>query len=408
MKKRLILLFTLISVILSAQQPTVSGFADSLKTDSLLPFDFTVIKSFNVKDFGSDDGTALIVSWNFAESAESVNSKFNLYRQIEGDSALKFLTESTGEMKEFIDEDLLLKNSYRYILSAVDSSGRELSGRIYTEYSKPKANFFKNDKLLLLLMILIYTAVIIVLVETVKKGKVLFVRKIAGLDTLDEAVGRATEMGRPVLYVPGSSTMSDIATIASLNILGPIAKKIAEYDTRLIVPNRDPIVMTVAKEVVKESYSEAGRPDAYNDNDVFFLTDSQFGYAAAISGIMTREKPATNILLGMFWAESLIMAEAGNSTGAIQIAGTDAVAQLPFFITSCDYTIIGEELYAASAYLSREPLLMGTLKAQDYLKAFIIVMVSIYLLILVISTIFGGDVAFINKVLEVIRFIFNT
>jgi len=194
----------------------------------------------------------------------------------------------------------------------------------------PKADLFKTDKTILLLMIIIYTMVIIYLVESVRKGKDLFVRKISGLDTLDEAVGRATEMGRPVLYVPGSSSMSDIATIASLNILGPVAKKIAEYETKLIVPNRDPIVMTVAKEVVKESYSEAGRPDVYNDNDIFFLTDSQFGYAAAVSGIMTREKPATNLLLGMFWAESLIMAEAGNTTGAIQIAGTDAVTHVHF------------------------------------------------------------------------------
>ena len=41
-------------------------------------------------------------------------------------------------------------------------------------------------------------------------------------------------------------------------------------------------------------------------------------------------------------------ARLGNAAGAIQIAGTDAVTQLPFFITTCDYTLIGEELYAAS------------------------------------------------------------
>jgi hypothetical protein len=86
----------------------------------------------------------------------------------------------------------------------------------------------------------------------------------------------------------------------------------------------------------------------------------------------------------MFWAESLIMAETGASTGAIQIAGTDALAQLPFFITACDYTLIGEELYAASAYLSREPLLLGTLKSQDYGKlVFMLVMVIFTILSLV-------------------------
>jgi hypothetical protein len=76
--------------------------------------------------------------------------------------------------------------------------------------------------------------------------------------------------------------------------------------------------------------------------------------------------------MGMFYAESLVLAETGASTGAIQIAGTDMVTQLPFFITACDYTLMGEELYAASAYLAREPLLLGTLKAQDLSKMVIV------------------------------------
>jgi hypothetical protein len=127
-------------------------------------------------------------------------------------------------------------------------------------------------------------------------------------------------------------------------------------------------VASVTQEVVKESYIEAGRPDLFNPNKVWFVTQSQFAYAAAVQGIMVRERPATILLLGMFYAESLLLAETGNSTGAIQIAGTDAVDQLPFFITSCDYTIMGEELYAAGAYLSKEPTLLSSIKAQDYGK----------------------------------------
>jgi hypothetical protein len=179
-------------------------------------------------------------------------------------------------------------------------------------------------------------------------------------------------MGRATLYVPGLSSIADVATIASLNILGEVAKKTAKFGTPLIVPNTDPIVYTVAREIVKESYTAVGRPDAFNQDIVFFVTDQQFAYAAAVDGIMAREKPATNFLIGMFYAESLILAETGAMTGAVQIAGTDAVAQLPFFITACDYTLIGEELYAASAYLSREPLLMGAIKGQDYSKVIIV------------------------------------
>jgi len=43
-------------------------------------------------------------------------------------------------------------------------------------------------------------------------------------------------------------------------------------------------------------------------------------------------------------------------------------SQLPFFVASCDYTLIGEEFFAASAYLSGDPLQIGSLKGQDYGK----------------------------------------
>jgi hypothetical protein len=92
---------------------------------------------------------------------------------------------------------------------------------------------------------------------------------------------------------------------------------------------------------------------------------------------MVRERPATNFLIGSFFAESLIFAETGQSIGAIQIAGTADVTQLPFFVTACDYTLMGEELYAASAYLSREPVLLGSIKAQDMVKAILLVVMGV-------------------------------
>jgi hypothetical protein len=158
-------------------------------------------------------------------------------------------------------------------------------------------------------------------------------------------------------------------------ILGRVAKKIAEYQTSLIVPCYDPIVMTIAQETVKTAYYDAGRPDTFKEDSVYFVTQSQWAYVAAVNGTIVRETPATNLYLGKFFAESLMLAETGALTGSIQISGTDEVAQIPFFVVACDYTLIGEELYAASAYLGREPRLLGSLKAQDYFKAIFILCV---------------------------------
>jgi hypothetical protein len=101
---------------------------------------------------------------------------------------------------------------------------------------------------------------------------------------------------------------------------------------------------------------------------VRFVSPAQFAYTAAVGGIMLRDKPAAHIFMGAFYAESLLLAETGFGTGAIQVAGTANVAQLPFFVVACDYTLIGEELYAASAYLSKEPKLVGALKGADFMK----------------------------------------
>jgi len=214
--------------------------------------------------------------------------------------------------------------------------------------------------------------IVALVIPLLKRGGDIYIRPIPAIAAVEEAIGRATEMGKPILFVPGISTIEDVATLAALNILAPTAEKAAQYDSKLIVPNYDPIVFTVTQEVVKEAYLKAGRPDAYSDENVFFLSARQFAYAAAVNGIMMREKPATNFFLGTFYAESLLLAETGNMTGAIQIAGTDMVTQLPFFIVACDYTLIGEELYAAGAYMGGDPKLIGSLKGQDWNKALIL------------------------------------
>ena len=233
--------------------------------------------------------------------------------------------------------------------------------------------WFNGGRFPVLWAVLIFGVLTVLFVNRAKGGTELYVRPLGGIEAVDDAIGRATEMGRPILYVLGLGTAADIATIASFTILGRVAKRVAEYQTQLIVPTYDPIVMTVAQEVVKSAYLDAGRPDEYNEDMVFFVTQSQFAYVAAVNGVMLRELPATNVYMGKFYAESLLLAETGAVAGSIQISGTDEIAQIPFFIVACDYTLIGEELYAASAYLGREPVLLGSLKAQDWAKAAIII-----------------------------------
>jgi hypothetical protein len=126
--------------------------------------------------------------------------------------------------------------------------------------------------------------------------------------------------------------------------------------------------MTAARDAVQAAHFEAGRPETYSEGNITYITDEQFGYVAAVTGSMMREKPAACFYMGAFYAESLLFAENGNSIGAIQIAGTAEASQLPFFVAACDYTLIGEEFFAASAYLSGERDQLGSIQGQDFGK----------------------------------------
>lgn len=231
---------------------------------------------------------------------------------------------------------------------------------------------FRIDRINALVLIAVFSAAVLVYTRMARKGKSLYIRKIPGLDAIEEAVGRATEMGKPVLYIPGTQDLDEMETIAGISILGRVASIVAQYETPLIVPARYSTVLAAAQEVVEQAYVAAGRTDAYDRDSVRYLAGEQFAFTAAINGIMMRERPATNIYMGAFFAESLLLAETGNAAGSIQIAGTARPEQLPFFIAACDYTLMGEELYAASAYLSHEPLMLGGLKGQDFVKVLII------------------------------------
>jgi len=233
-------------------------------------------------------------------------------------------------------------------------------------------SIIRLDRLNALILLLVFTFVVLYFIRRAIRGDKLYIRPLAGLQEIEEAVGRATEMGKPVLFIPGTGDIDEIQTIAGLSILGLVSRVTARYETPLLVPVLYPMPMAAAQEVVREAYIDEGKADQVRPETVQYIAGESFSYSARVGGMMLREKPAANIFMGSFRAESLLIAETGQATGAIQIAGTAEPEQLPFFIAACDYTLIGEELYAASAYLSREPKMLGSLKGQDLVKVIIV------------------------------------
>jgi len=397
---------------------TSPALPDSALTAESLPELYTPapVTNLTAKDNPDDGGGEIILTWDISvddNKEDGTLSKYIIMRSDNPGSGFKIIGVANHRAAEFMNKETEDGEEYYYKVISFPITRLDLKGdrgfvdsvtAIYPELSelgaadivllaeyfggdvleafqsgpmaehsisgvvgpaKSSAQWFNMKDLDTFVIGMIICLSVIIFITMAKRGKKLFLRRLGGLQAIEEAIGRATEMGKSILFIPGILDMDDVQTIAGITILGRIAKTIAEYDTKINMPVCRSIVMTTARETIKEAYLSAGRPDAYSDDMVHYVTDEQFGYVAAVDGIMVREKPATCFYLGAFFAESLIMAETGNSIGAIQIAGTAMPAQLPFFVAACDYTLIGEELFAASAYLSGEPKQLGSLKGQD-------------------------------------------
>lgn len=207
-----------------------------------------------------------------------------------------------------------------------------------------------------------------------KTNKVPF-RPLAAVEAIDEAIGRATEMGKTVHFTCGRGTF-DGQTFAGLDVLRYVARQTALRDTTLIVTNHRAQVHPVTEEIVRSAHLEVGKADTYKPDNVRFISEEQQAYVQGVYGIFEREGVVANIMIGWFFAEALQLAEVAHWVGAVQIAGTTDPAQVPFLAVACDYSLIGEEIYAAGTYLNPDHMKVGTLMAQDVCK-YIVAIVSV-------------------------------
>ncbi len=278
--------------------------ADAGPDAAPIPAEAQVVRDLDLRvsvaDTPSDDGSSLTLRWTTDPAALAA---------VTGGAAPDTLLElqverRTAEAREFtaagrarctagVFEDAGLQPgasyTYRVGIVAADSV---IHYSADAPPAAPRANLFRKYRLNALVITLLMSALVVGFIMAAKRGANLYIRRIAGLDAIDEAVGRATEMGRKILYIPGIISVSEPQTLASLGILGYVAKLAARYGTQLEVPNIDPLTMAAAREIVKEAYLEAGAPESFREEMVHYITADQFAYAAAVNGIMVRDRPA--------------------------------------------------------------------------------------------------------------------
>ena len=274
-----------------------------------------------------------------------------------------------GQSDSTSDQAKVSSDSIQAAQAAVGAVSDQGNG---SQERKPALSWMVRYRFNVLIIVGVFFILVLVLTSWARKNRDLPVRAMPAIEAIETAIGQAAESGKPIVYIPGVFDVDNIETIASMVILSDVARKAAEKGVRLIVPLNRAFLIPLAEESVKRGMEKAGRIEGFKTDDIRYLSDDHFAYAAAVDGIMLRERPAAVLYLGGFGAEALILAEMGYSAGAIQVAGTAEIQQLPFLVAACDQTLIGEEFFAASAYISRESKLLGSLRAGDVMKMVII------------------------------------
>jgi len=224
------------------------------------------------------------------------------------------------------------------------------------------------DALMAILMGILGAAILFC-VWRAKRGHIPYVRRIAGIAGIEGAIERATEMGRPVVFGMGITDIQGIETHAALSVLSYAARLAARLRTQLIVLVRKANVYPVAEEIVRQAYTTEGAPELFDaGQQVRFLTEDGIIYSMSVARLIEETPAGCALFFGLFDFTSLLMTEPGARVGVVQIAGDPTLGQVPFFVCSCDQTIMGEEYYAAGAYTSEDPGMRSTLLSQDIIK----------------------------------------
>ena len=161
----------------------------------------------------------------------------------------------------------------------------------------------------------------------------------------------------PLVYVPGTGSYSSMATIASITLMEQIIELMREHNNEIEVNVSDPITFSAVTECL----------DYLDHSTAYYISPDKAVFSMAYTQKMLTKSAETAVLVGSMDDESLLLTEAGSRSGAFQIAGTDNVSQIPFLLSTCELTLIGEVIFLAGPQLSPDGYRAATL-LHDRLK----------------------------------------
>jgi hypothetical protein len=202
-------------------------------------------------------------------------------------------------------------------------------------------------------------------------------RPIAAWEALRRLVGRAIEEGKQVHLSLGRAGVGGEQTAvvsAALDAQRPLAQEGAELNAlqgspALVVTVADPLLMLAAQDGLYRAYRAQGYPASYDETQVQLIAPDPLAYAVGAQDRIDDERTVANVMVGHQGDEVLLMGETGAQRDLLQVGGSDALNAQALLTATADHVVLGEEVFAAGAYLTRRPALIASLQVQDVLRA---------------------------------------
>lgn len=219
---------------------------------------------------------------------------------------------------------------------------------------------------------LVLFAALLLLVLSLRKRKFpATFREIAAFARLRRAAGLAVEDGTRLHVSIGRGSLLSprgAASLSALALLRQVGEQTSTSDRPSVVTSGDPVVAALSQDTLQAAYQAAGVTELFQPTSGKLTGLTPFSYAASAMDVARQDYVSTNLLVGDFGSEVGLLTEASERENATTIAAAaDPSAQAILFASAAE-PLVGEELFAASAYISADPTHRASLQAQDLMR----------------------------------------
>jgi len=190
--------------------------------------------------------------------------------------------------------------------------------------------------------------------------------------------GYAAESGGAIHIALGSGGLSGedaITSLAGIQAVEALADAAVSYKAPPIITVGDPTLLPLAQDILRRAYERNGLAEVYDPGRVRFVAPSPVAYAAGAANVVTAENVTASVMAGAFGAEVSLIADAGDRRDLPQFAAAAAPRAIGALYPTVDRLAMGEELYAAGAYITGEQRDLVSLVAQDVLRVILVLII---------------------------------